>query len=291
MTPALALGVGATRIANVVPRGATRDAETAAGGGAARRRRRRPSVAMRASGASASSSSSSFAEPSPSPSSPSDPYPRLAVFDLDACFWNEEMYTLRHLVDASAEQVVGELGDSGLEGVVGARSGADVVIRIHPGAMRALQRFHAGEYPGMRIAAASSADTPLAVRIGRSALDVLEIFPGVTAREAFSIGWPAGFEGNLQIGRTPPLSSDKAATHFPILRRETGIAYDEMLFFDDCTWGDHCGAVARGCVEARSGEGPVVVRTPRGLGIDEWELGLERFRQRVEARAEGATRR
>jgi magnesium-dependent phosphatase 1 len=157
--------------------------------------------------------------------------------------------------------------------------------------MRALQRFHAGEYPGMRIAAASSADTPLAVRIGRSALDVLEIFPGVTAREAFSIGWPAGFEGNLQIGRTPPLSSDKAATHFPILRRETGIAYDEMLFFDDCNWGDHCGAVARGCVEARSGEGPVVVRTPRGLGIDEWELGLERFRQRVEARAEGATRR
>ena len=49
------------------------------------------------------------------------PFPELAVFDLDACFWNEEMYTLRHLVDASAEQVVGELGDSGLEGVVGAR--------------------------------------------------------------------------------------------------------------------------------------------------------------------------
>ena len=197
MTPALALGVGATRIANVVPRGATRDAETAAGGGAARRRRRRPSVAMRASGASASSSSSSFAEPSPSPSSPSDPYPRLAVFDLDACFWNEEMYTLRHLVDASAEQVVGELGDSGLEGVVGARSGADVVIRIHPGAMRALQRFHAGEYPGMRIAAASSADTPLAVRIGRSALDVLEVFPGRDRPAGLRQGLAGGIRGKF----------------------------------------------------------------------------------------------
>ena len=291
MTPALALGVGATRIANVVPRGATRDAETAAGGGAARRRRRRPSVAMRASGASASSSSSSFAEPSPSPSSPSDPYPRLAVFDLDACFWNEEMYTLRHLVDASAEQVVGELGDSGLEGVVGARSGADVVIRIHPGAMRALQRFHAGDYPGMRCAAASSADTPLAVSIGRSALDLLEVVPGVTVREVLAMGFPEGFEGNLQIGRTPPLSSNKAQTHFPFLKRETAIPFDKMLFFDDCNWGDHCAAVANGCREKASGVRAGDVRTPRGLGIDEWELGLERFRQRVEARAEGATRR
>ena len=30
---------------------------------------------------------------------PEGPYPELAVFDLDACFWDEEMYTLRDIVD------------------------------------------------------------------------------------------------------------------------------------------------------------------------------------------------
>ena len=45
---------------------------------------------------------------------------------------------------------------------------------------------------------------------------------------------------NLQIGRQPPLSSDKSRTHFPIIQRETGVPYDEMLFFDDSVWSDHC---------------------------------------------------
>ena len=157
--------------------------------------------------------------------------PTLAVFDLDACFWDEEMYTLREVVDPG-KNVRGSLGDDVGEGVVAAVSGR-TRIRINPGALHALQNYYRGKYPGMRLAAASSADTPLAVRIGRSALAQLEIFPGVTAREVFAIGWPEGFEANLQIGRTPPLSANKAATHFPILRRETGVPFDEMVFFDD----------------------------------------------------------
>ena len=97
------------------------------------------------------------------------------------------------------------------------------MIHIHKGALLALQGFYKGEYPGMRIAAASSADTPFAVQIGRSALGLLEVVPGVTAREVFNIGWPKGFDGNMQIGRTPPLSSNKAKTHFPFLKRETKV--------------------------------------------------------------------
>ena len=61
------------------------------------------------------------------------------------------------------------------------------------------------------------ADTPLAVSIGRKAMSMLEVDAGVTVRQVFAKGWPEGFEGNLQIGRSPPLSSDKAVTHFPIL--------------------------------------------------------------------------
>ena len=43
--------------------------------------------------------------------------------------------------------------------------------------------MHAGKYPGMRLAAASSANSPLAVKIGRAAMQILEVVPGVTVEE------------------------------------------------------------------------------------------------------------
>ena len=84
--------------------------------------------------------------------------PELCVFDLDMCMWTPEMYTMS---GPPSEAVLGLLGSSG-EGTVGASNGSDVV-RLFPGALQALQECAAGKYPGMRLAVASSADTPLAV--------------------------------------------------------------------------------------------------------------------------------
>ena len=92
--------------------------------------------------------------------------PTLAVFDLDACFWDEEMYTLREVVDPG-KNVRGSPGDDVGEGVVAAVSGR-TRIRINPWALHALQNYYRGKYPGMRLAAASSADTPLAAKIGQA---------------------------------------------------------------------------------------------------------------------------
>jgi magnesium-dependent phosphatase 1 len=202
-------------------------------------------------------------------------WPSLVVFDLDDCVWSPEMYTLS-AVPSAADAVRGDLGN-GKAGVVGVRSGGEV-IRLFPGALQAFQRVLAGEYGvGMRLAAASSADTPQAVRIGRAALAVLEVLPGVTLLEAFDRagggfeGTPGGVGGNLQIGRTAPLTSDKSKTHFPILRANTGVAYEEMLFFDDCNWTDHCTAVERAL-------GVVAQRTPHGMQVEEWEAGLQKWR-------------
>ena len=81
-----------------------------------------------------------------------------------------------------------------------------------------------------------------------------------------------------QIGRQrPKLSPNKARSHFPNLKAETGIRYDKMMFFDDCNWGDHCTMVAQGCREEASGRGVVTVKTPRGLGEREWQQGLEAY--------------
>lgn len=201
--------------------------------------------------------------------------PKLVVLDLDMCVWSPEMYTLSQVPNLEdTGHVHGPLlaasGSGEVSGCVGCKSGSDV-IRLFPGALHALQQFWRGELGDeVRFAAASSADTPLAVKIGRRAMEVLEVVPGVTMRQVFARGWPEGFEENLQIGRTPPLSSDKSKTHFPLLHKHTGIAYEEMLFFDDSNWGDHVG-------QMQEVHGVIGVRTPDGMQVHEWEHGLEKF--------------
>lgn len=51
----------------------------------------------------------------------------------------------------------------------------------------------------------------------------------------------------------------------------------------DCNWGDHCGQVERACKERETGRGPVTVRTPYGLGVDEWAEGLEKYAKKFQA--------
>lgn len=199
------------------------------------------------------------------------PYPELCVFDLDACLWDKEMFEMQAVPKAS-DKVVGDLNGRG-EGVVGVMSGRDK-ISLHAGSLVALQEHADGKYPGMRIAVASSADTPFAERVGRASLALLEVLPGLTVWDMLLRDWD-GDDVN-QIGRQPPLSSNKSLTHFPRLRAATGVCFDKMLFFDDCLWGDHCGMVAENCVEA-NGRSPVTVRTPKGLGEAQWRLGLSQY--------------
>jgi magnesium-dependent phosphatase 1 len=160
--------------------------------------------------------------------------PELCVFDLDMCAWSPEMFTLS---SPPTTPVRGALGESGQEGIVGA-SNARQEVQLFPGALHAMQEVAAGKYPGMRLAVASSADTPLAVRCAKASLKMLEVLPGLTVHELLGRGWPAGTEGHMQIGRSPPLSANKT-THFTILHEHTGVAFDKMLFFDDCS-AQHC---------------------------------------------------
>ena len=82
---------------------------------------------------------------------------------------------------------------------------------------------------------------------------------------------PRRVPGHVRIGRTPPLSSNKAKTHFPLIKEATGIPYDGMLFFDDSNWSDHCTIVAAGC------PGVVTQRTPRGMQYSEFQSGMKKF--------------
>ena len=224
-------------------------------------------------------------------------FPDLVVFDLDMCAWSPEMYMLNEIPTREKDSVEGKLYPDDpdpvyaeMEGVVGARSGYDT-IRLFPHTRRVMRDYYNGIYPeNMRLAAASSADTPKAVRIGRGAMKILEVLPGVTVEDVFRKGWEddweKGYESNMQIGRTSPLSSDKSRTHFPILREKTGVPYHRMLFFDDSVWSDHCQMVALGCREEipNVGEwGVVTQETPRGFMVSEWESGLKKFANQATA--------
>ncbi len=118
-------------------------------------------------------------------------------------------------VPTEADAVRGDLNGKG-EGVIGVMSGRDK-ISLHSGALRALQDHHEGKFGGMKIALASSANTPFAEKIGRKALSMLEVVPGVTVWSLLMRDWE-GRDVN-QIGRQPPkLSPNKAKSHFPNLK-------------------------------------------------------------------------
>eukprot|EP00966_Prymnesium_polylepis_P018300 421643-Prymnesium_polylepis.2 len=102
---------------------------------------------------------------------------------------------------------MGDLNGRG-EGVVGVMSGVDK-ISLHAGALCALQEHADGNYTGMRVALASSANTPFAVKVGRTALAMLEVLPGLTVWDLLMRDWD-GRDVN-QIGRSPPLSPNKCA--------------------------------------------------------------------------------
>uniref|UniRef100_A0A7S4EFJ6 Magnesium-dependent phosphatase-1 n=1 Tax=Pseudo-nitzschia australis TaxID=44445 RepID=A0A7S4EFJ6_9STRA len=114
-------------------------------------------------------------------------YPELVVFDLDACFWDQEMYEMPAL---PSKTVSGPLGDSGKgTGITGAYSGRNK-ISMHPGSMVALQEHASGDvYPGMKVCFASSADTPFAEKIGRATLKLLEVLPGLTVWDLVLQDW------------------------------------------------------------------------------------------------------
>ena len=139
--------------------------------------------------------------------------PSLIVFDLDACLWTPEMFELSSpptAFDASA---------------CGVRAGHETV-RLFPGAQAVVRRLLTqSEYSNVRVAVASSTTEPA---YANKCLDLLPA-DSTGAREE-RLGELVDFR---QI-----YPGNKGRLHFPALRKESGVNYDQMIFFDDCTYGD-----------------------------------------------------
>jgi magnesium-dependent phosphatase 1 len=134
----------------------------------------------------------------------------------------------------------------------------DEVVQLYPGARLALRELAMNpKYRNVKIAVAS---TSLEPEYSRSCIAGIEIVEGVTMKDMISYA---------QIGRSGKLTSIKTS-HFQLIHGQSGIPYEDMLFFDDCNWDDHVGCLERNF-------GVVGMRTPNGLRLDEFHQGLLEF--------------
>eukprot|EP00924_Labyrinthula_sp_SR-Ha-C_P011333 maker-scaffold_36-snap-gene-1.5-mRNA-1 protein AED:0.02 eAED:0.02 QI:33/1/1/1/1/1/2/143/207 len=195
-------------------------------------------------------------------------FPKLLVFDLDDCMYSPEMYTLNEIPTEPIRDNANAL-------VVGASNGR-ATVKLFDGALKVLQMYESGEMPEYtRIAAASSADTKFAEKCALASLKILEVVPGKSVYDVFKNGFSEA-ENNLQIGRRREigLSSNKGVSHLPNLQKLTSIEYKDMIFFDDCQWGDNCAEVRRHC------PGITTMKTPHGMTVDIFEQALKKFNEK-----------
>ena len=169
--------------------------------------------------------------------------PRLLVFDLDACLWTPEMFELSSAptkYDAAAG---------------GVRAGSECV-HLFPGALAVLRRLTDPAFSAVKIAVASSTTEPA---FAATCLEQLVVTDEPRVTVADLVDYRQIYPAN------------KGRRHFPALQRESNIPFSEMIFFDDCTYGDNCRDVSSACA------GVLSMRTPSGLDERAFDDALKAF--------------
>ncbi|KAL1526335.1 hypothetical protein AB1Y20_015049 [Prymnesium parvum] len=160
--------------------------------------------------------------------------PKLVVFDLDNTLWTPELYTLRQLPVAWKDVWLLDAAEDAL--------------------------FELGSHPrwaGTQVAIASRT-SKVAWAHALLASFALPAAGGgeKTVRELISYA-------EIYVG--------SKVKHFERLREQSGVPYEEMLFFDDALGGKY------GNCEAIAAEGVLSVHTPDGLTTERWREGLRAF--------------
>ena len=148
----------------------------------------------------------------------------MIVFDLDDCLWTPEMHELPGCpeIPVHGELNPNNTGGKQQKGVVGLQVPRyRDTVTLYDGARKVLYELATNPiYKDVLLATASSSLEP---SYSYACLAGIEILPGLTMGDMMSFN---------QIGRSGNLSPDKT-THFRELHDESGVPYNEMLFFDD----------------------------------------------------------
>ena len=162
--------------------------------------------------------------------------PKLLVFDLDHTLWTPELYTLRRLPGYQTAAPPGPV--------------ADADVSLFPGAAAVLEAVATEpRWQNTKCACASRTNK------------------GPWARSLLA-QFEAGGKSLDELMAYQEIYTGGKAKHFEALRDKSGVAYEDMLFFDDARDGKYgnCARVAElGCV---------AVHTPRGLDPERFAAGL-----------------
>jgi len=172
--------------------------------------------------------------------------PTLIVFDLDACLWSPEMFEL-------------SAAPTAYDAAAGGVTAGNDVVRLFSGAAAVLRRLLTdSQFADVHVAVASSTTEPA---YANRCIETLPIDANGAREERL-----CDLVEYCQI-----YPGSKGRQHFPALQKQSGVPYDQMLFFDDCTYGDNVADVARSC------QGTTCVRTPDGLTEALFDAGLAAF--------------
>mmetsp|Transcript_3509 Transcript_3509/g.10359 ORF Transcript_3509/g.10359 Transcript_3509/m.10359 type:complete len:174 (-) Transcript_3509:68-589(-) len=168
--------------------------------------------------------------------------PKLVVFDLDACCWFPEMYMMGRGSPFAKTSNPDHMTSAGGETVKLLGITREVWSMLYGDA----------RFAETGIAVASRCDEPA---WARELLGMYEVAPGVS------------FWNALGDGRLAEIYKGSKIKHFEALRQKTGVAFSDMLFFDDDPMN----------ISAVGGLGVLSILTPSGVTKDAWEQGLAKF--------------
>jgi magnesium-dependent phosphatase 1 len=136
--------------------------------------------------------------------------PQVVVFDLDACCWTPEMYQIRGGAPFKYNSATCEAISSGGEKVQLLGDVRAIWAELHSG-----ERWRETE-----VAIASRCDEP---QWAHELLGKFEVLPGVTMIQVAQQKLVQIHPGNKKI-------------HFAEISKASGVAFSNMLFFDDDPW-------------------------------------------------------
>ncbi|KAI8618414.1 magnesium-dependent phosphatase-1 [Chytriomyces sp. MP71] len=170
------------------------------------------------------------------------PVPKLIVVDLDGTVWWPEMYMLW----GSGGPPFSKLPN----GDVKAKDGTKVYLLEDTRAIMAAQ-LHDPAFAKSKLAISSATDEP---EWAQQCLQLIEVEPGVSVKSLFS---------------HECISKGSKRTHFVQLQAMTGIAYNDMIFFDN----------EPRRVKEVAPLGVTAVHCPDGLTWKVWNKGMESWRK------------
>lgn len=184
--------------------------------------------------------------------------PKLIVFDLDACFWDTEM----KFIEDYPQLVCGHV--LAVQSTIGARGDIpippkNIEICLHEGAKAAVRAWADDpEFKNVIFACASKTTKP---QFSHACLGALTC-DGRPVAKMFAREYTHIYPKTKNV-------------HFEAIQRASGVAWKDMLYFDDCTWRDNFADV-----QALSDGAITCVLTPNGLTEERWKYGLQEFARR-----------